>query len=108
MVAGEGFGHVDEEGVVGLLPRYVAVVADQGDGADARLPVVIDHLLATPVPSGPIVLVRPNVLYEFADPDLEALSSGQKLMLRMGPNNSATLKRLLEQLRSRLTAERPY
>ena len=73
-----------------------------------RLVEVIDHLLATPVPAGPIVLVRPNVLYEFADPDLEALSSGQKLMLRMGPSNSATLKRLLEKLRARLTAERPY
>jgi len=73
-----------------------------------RLVEVIDHLLATPVPAGPIVLVRPNVLYEFADPDLEALSSGQKLMLRMGPNNSATLKRLLEKFRSRLTAERPH
>jgi hypothetical protein len=72
-----------------------------------RLVEVIDHLLAAPVPAGPIVLVRTNVLYEFADPDLEALSSGQKLMLRMGPNNSATLKRLLEKFRGHLTANRP-
>jgi hypothetical protein len=42
------------------------------------------------------------VLYEFADPDLEALSSGQKLMLRIGPNNAATLRRVLEKFRSRL------
>jgi len=68
-----------------------------------RLIEVIDHLLATPEPGEPIMLVRPNVLYEFADPDLEALSSGQKLMLRMGSDNSATLKRLLEKFRSRLT-----
>ena len=73
-----------------------------------RLVEVIDHLLETPVPAAPIVLVRPNVLYEFADPGLEALSSGQKLMLRMGPDNSAQLKRLLEKFRARLTAERPY
>jgi hypothetical protein len=72
-----------------------------------RLIEVIDHLLATPEPGGPIVLVRPNVLYEFADPDLEALSSGQKLMLRMGPDNAATLKRRLENFRSRLAADRP-
>jgi hypothetical protein len=72
-----------------------------------RLIEVIDHLLATPEPEGPIVLARPNVLYEFADPDLEALSSGQKLMLRMGPNNAATLKRLLKKFRSRLTGDRP-
>lgn len=70
-----------------------------------RLVEVIDHLVATPLPEGPIVLKRPNVLYEFADPDLEALSSGQKLLLRMGPNNAATLKRLLEKFRSRLAAD---
>ena len=69
-----------------------------------RLIEVIDHLIATPQPDGPIVLVRPNVLYEFADPDLEALSSGQKLMLRMGPDNAATVKRMLEIFRSRLLA----
>jgi hypothetical protein len=69
-----------------------------------RLVEVIDHLLTAPQPDGPIVLVRPNVLYEFADPDLEALSSGRKLLLRMGPNNAATLKRILEKFRSRLLA----
>jgi len=69
-----------------------------------RLVEVIDHLIATPIPEGPIVLVRPNVLYEFADPELEALSSGQKLLLRIGPNNAATLKRVLEKFRSRLIA----
>jgi hypothetical protein len=67
-----------------------------------RLVEVIDHLLATPMPSRPIVLVRPNVLYEFADPDLEALSSGQKLLLRMGPDNAATLQRILQKFRGRL------
>ena len=67
-----------------------------------RLVEVIDHLAATPMPEGPILLVRPNVLYEFADPDLEALSSGQKLLLRMGPSNAATIKRLLLKLRERL------
>ena len=67
-----------------------------------RLVEVIDHLIATPLPKGPIVLTRPNVLYEFADPDLEALSSGQKLLLRIGPNNAATLKRVLKRFRNKL------
>ena len=53
------------------------------------------------------MLVRPNVLYQFADPDLEALSSGQKLMLRMGPANAATMKRVLERFRDRLVAAQP-
>lgn len=72
-----------------------------------RLVEVIDHLLEAPVPSGPIVLVRPNVLYEFADPDLEALSSGHKLMLRMGPANTATMKRVLGKFRARVVARQP-
>jgi hypothetical protein len=67
-----------------------------------RLIEVIDHLLATPMPAGPLELRRPNVLYEFADPGLESLSSGQKLLLRMGPDNAATLKRKLEKFRARL------
>jgi len=69
-----------------------------------RLIEVIDHLLATPEPETPILLVRPKVLYQFADLDLEALSSGQKLMLRLGGENSAEIKRVLVNLRSRLAS----
>ena len=58
------------------------------------------NMLATPVRDEPIYLTRPNVLYEFADPDLESLSAGQKLLLRIGPDNAATIKHTLEQLRS--------
>jgi len=69
-----------------------------------RLIEVIDHLLETPAPNEPIQLIRPNVLYEFADPGLESLSSGQKLLLRMGPANAATVKGVLIEFRSRLAA----
>jgi len=67
-----------------------------------RVVEVIDHLLATPQPDEPIALVRPHVLYEFANPELEALSSGHKLMLRVGSQHAATIKRLLRELRARL------
>jgi hypothetical protein len=69
-----------------------------------RLIEVIDHLLETPTPNEPIQLIRPNVLYEFADPGLESLSSGQKLLLRMGPANAATVKGVLIEFRLRLAA----
>lgn len=69
-----------------------------------RVIEVIDHLLDTPVPEGPIELVRPNVLYEFKDPQLESLSSGQKLLLRMGVEHTATLKTLLAELRAKLVS----
>ena len=61
---------------------------------------VIDHLLLTPEPEGPVRLVRPHVLYEFADAELESLSSGQKLLLRMGNENTARIKRVLIEFRA--------
>ena len=69
-----------------------------------RVVSVIDHLLATPVPEEPLKVVRPHVLFEFADPDLEALSSGQKFLLRMGPENAARTKAALTALRERITS----
>ncbi len=69
-----------------------------------RLVEAIDVLLAAPQVSGPIDLVRPNVMYEFADPALEARPAGQKLMIRMGPDNAATVKAKLTELRAALTA----
>ena len=70
-----------------------------------RLIAVIDHLLATPEPREPVQLVQPHVLYEFADPALEALSSGQKLLLRMGSDNAARVKSVLEELRIRIAQD---
>ena len=69
-----------------------------------RLVEVIDHLLETPAVDGPIDLVRPHVLFEFEDPQLEALSSGQKLLLRMGNEHANTIKETLRELRSQVTA----
>ena len=67
-----------------------------------RVVAVIDHLLATPQPEQPIRLVQPHVLYEFADPELEALSSGQKLLLRMGPEHAGRIREILTELRTRI------
>jgi hypothetical protein len=67
-----------------------------------RLVEVIDHLLAAPEPQGPIQLVQPKVFYQFADPRLEDLSAGQKLLIRMGPANERALKAKLRDLRAEL------
>jgi hypothetical protein len=67
-----------------------------------RLVEVIDHLLAAPEPQGPIQLVQPKVFYQFADPRLEDLSAGQKLLIRMGPANERSLKAKLRDLRAEL------
>jgi hypothetical protein len=72
-----------------------------------RLIEVIDLMLETPQPTGPIALVQPNVLYEFIDPALEELASGQKLILRIGPDHAETIKGVLRELRTRLASEEP-
>jgi hypothetical protein len=69
-----------------------------------RLVQVIDLLLATPQPSGPIELVQPNVMYTFADPALESRPAGQKLLIRMGPDNAKAIKAKLMELRAQITA----
>ncbi len=69
-----------------------------------RLVEVIDHLIAAPEHDGPIYLTRPKVLYEYADPDLEALSSGHKLMLRLGPGNAESVKRVLADFRNKIVS----
>lgn len=72
-----------------------------------RLVEVIDHLLAAPDVQAPIQLTQPNVFYEFADPRLEALSAGQKALIRVGPENAAVIKKKLRELRALVTAKGP-
>ncbi len=69
-----------------------------------RVVEVIDHLLSTPQPVEPVRLIRPHVLYEFADEELESLSSGQKLLLRIGPDHAASMKEVLRNVRERLAS----
>ena len=80
-----------------------------------RLVAVIDHLLTTPVLEGPLAVslvdvkgsvtsTRPWVRYEFVDPALQRLSSGQKMLLRVGPENHRRLRARLQTLRGLLTA----
>jgi len=90
-----------------LYPQFQAAYENLGnpDGYfNDRVIEVIDHLLAAPEPPDTIALTRPNVLYEFADPVLEAESSGRKLFLRMGPSNAARVKMKLRDIRDRIAS----
>ena len=72
-----------------------------------RLVAAIDDILATPDVQGPIELTRPRVLYEYADPDLESRSVGQKVLIRMGPENSAIIRQKLRDIRREITSHVP-
>lgn len=71
-----------------------------------RLVEAIDDLLAAPEIEGPIKLVQPKVLFQFADPELAGRSSGQKIMIRMGRDHAARLKVKLREIRQ-LVAQVP-
>jgi len=58
----------------------------------------LEDVLAVPVLEGDVELVQPNVMYKYADPDLESLSPLQKQVLRMGPENVERLQSYLRQL----------
>ena len=66
-----------------------------------RLVEAIDDLLAAPEITNP-ELVRPKVLYQFADEDLESRSAGQKIMMRMGAANAVRVKAKLREIRREL------
>jgi hypothetical protein len=103
---------------VRLYPLLQQAYADLGYPRayfNDRLIEVIDHLLASPEPQepievrltevkGPVPSQRPWVRYEFADPALESLSSGQKIMLRVGPVNERRLKARLAEFRRALVS----
>jgi len=69
-----------------------------------RFIFVIDHLLQTREAIGSIQLVQPSVFYKFADPALQSLSAGQKILLRIGPANTAIVKARLVEIRKLLAA----
>lgn len=68
-----------------------------------RLVYVIAHLLETPNPEDPLPLEQPSVLYTYADPSLENLSAGQKILLRMGKEQRTRALSVLRNYHFRLT-----
>ncbi|MEO8740397.1 MAG: DUF3014 domain-containing protein [Casimicrobiaceae bacterium] len=70
-----------------------------------RLFEAIDNMLAAPDITGPVALTQPKVLFEFADPALQELSAGQKMLVRMGPDNAARVKAKLRELRKALQGQ---
>jgi hypothetical protein len=78
-----------------------------------RLVQVLDQLIATPVPASPpavvlvevkgeVVSTRPWVRYEYVDPQLQSMSAGQKILLRMGADNQRRVQAKLVDVRGRV------
>ena len=96
-----------------LLQRTYQQLGFPNKRFNDRLMEVIDQLLATPEVDypvkveltevkGPIPSVRPWVRYQYSDPALEALSAGQKILVRSGAVNQRRLKGKLAEFRAEL------
>ena len=72
-----------------------------------RVLAALDDMMDAPRPTGPIRLVQPKVLYRFEDDHLESLSAGQKIMIRVGPDNAARLRKVLARVRAAIAAHDP-
>lgn len=72
-----------------------------------RVLAALDDMMDAPRPTGPIRLVQPKVLYRFEDDHLESLSAGQKIMIRVGPDNAARLRKVLARVRAAIAARDP-
>jgi len=97
-----------------LFQRAYEDLGFPGKYFNDRVVEVIDHLLATPDLAEPIKVklvaadgvskqIGAGGLYLFEDSTLEARSSGQKILLRVGRANTAKLKAKLTNIRGLLT-----
>jgi len=67
-----------------------------------RLIEAIDDLLQAPQPGAAPRVESPAVMWRYADPDLEALSAGQKILLRLGPAQGKAVRAWLKDFRARI------
>jgi hypothetical protein len=100
----------------GAYPSFERAYAELGFPGrhfNDRLVDVIDELLATPEPPGPVAVqrpvingpvqpARPWVLYDFVDPQLQALHAGQKVLLRMSATQRTQIKVKLREIRAQI------
>lgn len=99
---------MDTDSMVVFYRRYYPLFQqawEQNGGTGSfndRLLEVIDNLLETPEVSGPVYLTKPEAVYLFEDPQLEALSAGQKILVRMGTANAAVVKEKLKEIKAKL------
>ena len=90
-----------------LLEEALAALGEPGPGVRHGVDALLEKVLAVPTPPGFVPLARPNVLYEYADPSLEALDDFQKQLLRMGPANLARLQDHARAVRAELARPAP-
>lgn len=91
-----------------LRPLFQEAYAEIGypGSFDAVLVRAIDQIINARPEAGPFQLIKPSVMYLYAEGRIEDMSSVQKQLLRLGPENTAKLQGALPAYRERLQAGR--
>jgi hypothetical protein len=103
------FVALDTEQTVGLyrllsplLQQAYAEIGFRDAEFEQALIKAIDAVLSAPEIEGPFQLVKPSVMYLYADTRLEELANMNKQLIRLGPENSARLKAKLREFKQAL------
>ena len=88
-------------------PLFQQAWTDNGNEGSftQRIVEVIDELLMTPDVPQPVYVSKPEAVYVFEDPVLEAMPAGQKILVRMGSANAEVVKDKLAEIRAGLVGE---
>ncbi len=85
-----------------LFQEAYAEIGYPNRNFDDALMRAIDTVTEARVAEGPFQLVKPKVMYIYADGEVEDMSPVEKQLLRMGPQNAAKLKAALALYRERI------
>ena len=85
-----------------LLQQAYAEIGFRDAQFEQSLVKAIDAVLMAPEVEGPFELVKPSVMYLYADSRLEELANINKQLIRIGPANSARLKAKLREFKQAL------
>jgi len=83
--------------------------SDQAVGSrhafDQVLLSAINKIRSAPAINDEIRLIRPSVMYKFADPKLERMNAVSKQMIRMGPRNTRMIQKKLDEIENLLKTQ---
>ena len=85
-----------------LFQQAYAEIGFRNQRFDDTLRSAINAVLAAEVVEGPHQLVKPSVMFLYADASIENLQEVHKLLIRMGPENAAKIKGQLREFSDRL------
>ena len=85
-----------------LFQQAFAEIGFRNQSFDDTLRSAINAVLAAEDVEGPYQLVKPSVMFLYADASIENLQEVHKLLIRLGPENASKITAKLQEFRDRL------